>query len=79
MGTLGRPEAVGYPHVELAVLVPPGCDPGHEQLDELTAFLKGFFGVLLDLLEPLSERQEPRFGALGKLCLFAPISEVRLD
>jgi hypothetical protein len=57
MGTLGRPEAVGYPHVELAVLIPPGPDAGHEELDELAALLVSLLGVLFDLGEPLSECQ----------------------
>jgi hypothetical protein len=49
VGERRRPEAVGYLHINLAILIPPGRDHGYEEFDECAAFLNGFLGVLLDL------------------------------
>jgi hypothetical protein len=75
VGVLWWTEAVGYPHVELAVLISASRDTGHKQLDELAAFLEGFFGVLLDLGYAVSECQEPRFGGFGNLDVLSLESE----
>jgi hypothetical protein len=77
---LRRPEAVGYPHVELTVLISTGRDTGHKQLDELAALLKGFFGILLDLAYALSQGPEkPRMvlSVPGSVTILEPFSNSR--
>ena len=46
---LGRPEAVGYPHVRTPVIVLTSRDPGYEELHEFAALLVSLGAVSLDL------------------------------
>ena len=66
-----RAEAVGNLDLSVAVLVAVHLDLLYQELHQLAALFERFASVLFDLLDALSERQEPR---LGGLCPTTPLS-----
>jgi hypothetical protein len=52
---LGRPEAVGYPHLGAPVVVLAGRDPGYQEGHEFAALLVSLGAVSLDLFHARPE------------------------
>ncbi len=61
-----RAEAVGNLDLSVAVLVAVHLDLLYQELHQLTALCERLASVLFDLLDALSERQEPRLGGLRR-------------
>src|SRR5215207_712099 len=74
-----RAEAVGDLDLSVAVLVAVHLDLLYQELHQLAALFERFASVLFDLLDALSERQEPRLGGLCRQLVLFFATDIRFD
>src|SRR5215213_11048392 len=72
-------EAVGNLDLSAAVLVAVHLDLLYQELHQLAALFERFASVLFNLLDALSERQEPHLGGLCRQLVLFFATDIRFD